>query len=101
VPPLTTPTEQAPAEAFDPTADLRELYRAAELDLLAAIADAVNATLAAPDPAAAQDLVVAQLRRRARGVVARLNDAVPPMVVEILAAAEDEGTQMGEAETGT
>lgn len=44
---------------------------------------------------------MAQLRRRARGVVARLNDAVPPMVVEILAAAEDEGTQMGEAETGT
>jgi hypothetical protein len=85
-----------PGPAFDPTAGLREVYQQADLDLVAALAAAVRDTLANPD---AGPLAERRLQRVARTVRARLDEQVPPMVAEILSAADREGRALGVADT--
>lgn len=86
---MTTPI----AGAYDPTGVIRDLYRQAELDLLAALAEAVSGTVEAPET---QALAEARLRRRTRVIVAALDTAVRAEVDVILDAAPLEGSAIAQ-----
>lgn len=90
---MTTPIPGA----YDPTAQIRELYRQAEVDLLAALAEAVSGTV---DDPATQAMSEARLRRRTRQVVAALDTAVRAEVGVILDAAPLEGRAVAEMDAG-
>lgn len=89
---MTTPIPGA----YDPTALLRDLYRQAELDLLTAVAQAVQATVEQP---ATQALEEARLRRTTRRIVAALDTAVRAEVDVILDAAPLEGEAIAQLNT--
>jgi hypothetical protein len=89
---VTTPI----AEAYDPTATIRDLYRQAETDLLSAVAEAVEATIEQP---ATGPLNEARLRRRTRALVAALDVAVRAEADVILDAAPLEGRALAEIDT--
>lgn len=77
--------------AFDPTAPLRDVYRQAEHDLLAALTAAVTAGLADDATDITRAVAERQLRATTTRVVAGLNRQVPPLVDRILADAAAEG----------
>lgn len=70
---MTTPFPQS----YDPTARLRDLYRAAETALLEALSAAVADTIDHPDQRLLNDLRVQQATRRI------LDDLTPQVMAEI------------------